>query len=202
MLSQRGTSLEGKDHPGPRLSPLATVTLSALGQPATRRTLPTQQPPQAAGRRLPACLPQQVLHLKDGGRPLPDPGRQPGLQPGLHVPHCPCIQDPPGLRTDIREALAPVTPNTCQPVVNRLGAQVWLLPNLPPTKIQTRSGLEAGEDCRPPGKDQLPASRSSGSSQRELLGLHVCRWTAGLVFQGSLESDGEQWRLWRVLLQL
>ena len=51
MLSQRGTSLEGKDHPGPRLSPLATVTLSALGQPATRRTLPTQQPPQAAGRR-------------------------------------------------------------------------------------------------------------------------------------------------------
>lgn len=80
-----------------------------------------------------------------GGHSLP-----PAWRLGWRDQHCPCAEDLAGLRMDTGEALAPVTPSTCQP-----RTQVWLQPHQP---HQPHCG--GTRRAATPRVDQLPASLS------------------------------------------
>lgn len=82
-----------------------------------------------------------------GGHSLP-----PAWRPGWRVQHRPRARDPPGLRVDTGEALAPVTPNTCQP-----GTQARSRPGLP---HQPRCG-ETRRAATPLGRPAPPPSAAA-----------------------------------------
>lgn len=154
--------------PGPRGSPCAqgrttlpsVLAVSRLGASPWLRVLPVSQ---RCGR-LPlqrgllgssaSCLPAPTGSAPGGG----GGGRSlsPACRRGWRVQHRPCARDPPGLGMDAGGALAPVTPNACQP-----RAQGGFSPTCP-------TGLCRGPGGWPPaGPDQLPAALTEAPHKGE-----------------------------------
>lgn len=174
---------EGPPSLGPDCEPnghLATVAASRPGRPGRGRcppeVLPPARPPRAPPP--PAYLPRQALHLEEEEAATPCP--QPGGEAACPAPSsCP---DPAGLGADTGAALAPVTPNTCQP-----RTQAWLRPKLPhqPHCRGTRRAA-AGR----PAPCLLGCVRLRRVEEQE----SARRWAGGC--SRPVVRGREQWRCW------